>query len=162
METVNDIQIIEAVTDSDYNTAKELFLEYASELEFDLCFQNFEEELKQLRMQYGKPEDIIYFVKHGDNFAGCAGVRKLNGGICELKRMYLKNSLRGKGAGKLLLNKTFEGARKLEYSIMRLDTLPRMDAAIALYEKSGFREIEPYRLNPVEGAKYYEKELNNY
>jgi GNAT superfamily N-acetyltransferase len=160
METVNDIQIIEAVTDSDYSTAKELFLEYASELGFDLCFQNFEEELKQLRMQYGKPTGILYLVKHADNFAGCAGVRKLSEGICELKRMYLRHSLRGKGAGRLLLNRTFEGARKLGYGIMRLDTLPRMAAAIALYEKSGFREIEPYRLNPVEGAKYFEKNLS--
>jgi GNAT superfamily N-acetyltransferase len=162
METVNDIQIIEAVTDGDYNTAKELFLEYASELEFDLCFQNFEEELKQLSKQYGKPEGILYLVKHGNNFAGCAGVRKFSEGICELKRMYLRQSLRGKGAGRLLLNKTIEGARKLGYGIMRLDTLPRMTAAIALYKESGFREIEPYRPNPVVGAKYYEKDLNNY
>lgn len=159
METVNDIQIIEAVTDSDYKTAKELFLEYASELGFDLCFQNFEDELKHLRMQYGRPTGILYLVKYGDNFTGCAGVRKFSEGICELKRMYLRNSLRGKGAGRLLLNRAFEGALELGYKIMRLDTLPRMHAAISLYEKSGFREIEPYRLNPVEGAKYYEKKL---
>jgi putative acetyltransferase len=160
METLNDIQIIEAITDSDYNTAKELFLEYASELEFDLCFQNFEEELKQLKKQYGKPAGILYLIKYKNNFAGCAGVRKFSEGICELKRMYLKDSLRGKGAGRLLLNRAFEGALELGYRIMRLDTLPRMKAAIAMYEKTGFKEIEPYRLNPVEGAKYYEKDLN--
>ena len=160
METVNDILIIEAVTESDYKTAKELFLEYASELGFDLCFQNFDEEIKQLGTQYGRPEGILYLVKRADNFEGCAGVRKLGDGICELKRMYLRHSLRGKGAGKLLLEKTFEGARKLGYGIMRLDTLPRMAAAISMYEKYGFREIAPYRLNPVEGAKYYEKNLS--
>ncbi|MCI0472811.1 MAG: GNAT family N-acetyltransferase [Ignavibacteria bacterium] len=160
METLNDIQIIEALTDSDYNTAKELFLEYASELGFDLCFQNFEEELKQLRMQYGRPTGILYLVKYGDSFAGCAGVRKFSDGICELKRMYIRNSLRGKGTGRLLLNRTFEGALELGYRIMRLDTLPLMKTAITMYEKSGFRETETYRLNPVEGAKYYEKNLN--
>lgn len=159
METVNDIQIIEAVTDSDYNTAKELFLEYASELEFNLCFQNFEEELKQLRTQYGKPAGALYLVKHAGNFTGCAGVREFSGEICELKRMYLRISLRGKGTGRLLLNRTFEGARQLGYKIMRLDTLPQMQSAIALYEKSLFSEIEPYRLNPAEGTKYYEKNL---
>jgi putative acetyltransferase len=160
METLNDIQIFEAVTESDYNTAKELFLEYAAELEFDLCFQNFDEELKQLKEQYGKPTGILYLVKYKSDFAGCAGIRKFSGGICELKRMYIKESLRGKGAGKLLLKKAFEGAEKLGYYAMRLDTLPRMKAAIAIYEKTGFKEIKPYRLNPVEGAKYYEKIFN--
>ena len=161
METLNDIIIIEAVTESDYNTAKELFLEYASELDFSLCFQNFEEELKYLKEQYGKPDGLLYLVKFAGAFSGCAGIRKIGDGICELKRMYIKKLLRGKGAGKLLLNKAFEGARKLGYYSMRLDTLPGMKTAIAMYEKSGFREIEPYRHNPVDGAKYYEKFLNN-
>ena len=74
--------------------------------------------------------------------------------------MYIKKSLRGKGTGSYSLNRTFEGAQKLGYGIMRLDTIAGMQVGNSLYEKSGFREIEPYRLNPVEGAKYYEKNFN--
>ena len=91
--------------------------------------------------------------------SGCFGVRKLTESICELKRMYLKPEIQGLGIGTILMERSFKFAKELGYEKMRLDTLDTMHAAIALYTKMGFYEIEPYRFNPLKGAKYFEVDL---
>ena len=90
---------------------------------------------------------------------GCFGIRRFEGTVCELKRMYLKKEVRGFGIGRLMLGKSFELGKELGYQKMRLDTLPTMKSAIALYNLMGFYEIEPYRFNPIKGAKFFEINL---
>jgi putative acetyltransferase len=80
-------------------------------------------------------------------------------GICEIKRLYIKPEFRGKGFGKLLVNAVIDEAKKIGYTKMRLDTVPQMKEAINLYREIGFKEIEPYRENPIEGALYMEMDL---
>lgn len=148
-----------AQSPADFDTAKRLFLEYAESLGFDICFQNFEQELIDIQTQYGAPDGCLLLAAANGEDAGCAGVRRWADGAAELKRMYLRPSARGAGAGRRLLQAALDQARQLGYRSIRLDTLPNMQAAISLYRAFGFDDIPAYRENPFEGAIYLEKTL---
>lgn len=150
-----------ASTDA-FNTAKSLFIEYAQKLDIDLCFQSFDQELLDLPDMYGSPAGGLLLVSQADEWVGCAGVRRLDQAACELKRMYLRDSMRGMGIGRILLGAALDLAQMLGYEKIRLDTLPSMETAIALYRSVGFTEIPPYRENPVPGALFFEKKLNKH
>ncbi len=153
------MEIRAAETPADFAAGKQLFLEYAQSLGFSICFQGFEQELADIHLQYGQPNGCLLLVKEGDGLAGCAGVRRWQGDIAELKRMYLQPHTRGRGMGRQLLETALEHARRLGYRSIRLDTLPDMQAAIALYREFGFTDIPAYRENPFEGTIYLEKQL---
>lgn len=146
----------EANTEQDYVTASKLFTEYVQQLGVDLSFQNFNDELDTLSVMYAKPYGVLSLAWEKDVPIGCFGIRKLENSICELKRMYIREEWRGFGYGKQLIKKAIELAARLGYSKMRLDTLSTMTSAIKLYSQAGFYEIEPYRFNPMAGAKYFE------
>lgn len=149
----------EAETDKEYQTAAKLFKEYAVHIGVDLGFQNFDKEVENIENQYSRPNGAIFIAYNDKTPLGCFGIRKLEDAVCELKRMYLRKEARGHGTGKKLLKKSIELGKELGYEKMRLDTLPTMQSAIGLYEKAGFYEIEPYRFNPIKGAKYFEIKL---
>ena len=143
-----------------FEIAKNLFKEYAEELGIDLSFQNFSKELEEVEIEYAPPQGALFLAHNeGKEAIACFAIRKWEGEICELKRMYIRKAFRGQGLGKKLLLKSIEQAKTLGYEKMRLDTLPSMQAAIGLYEGLGFVEIEAYRYNPFPGTKYFEKEL---
>ncbi len=151
-----------ALSPTDFEIGGELFREYAEELDVDLAFQNFSEELNSLEKQYSEPTGSLVIVQSEDNEAiGCFGIRQFDHSTCELKRMYIKSEFRGKGVGGRMLEKSIQIAKKLGYGRMRLDTLPSMEAAIALYIHSGFYPIEAYRHNPIAGSKFLEKDLTD-
>lgn len=143
----------------DYGLAKALFLEYAGDIRLDLSFQNFDEELASLTVQYGPSEGGILLLNVEGRLAGCVAVRRFEKETAELKRMYVRPAYRGQGYGRRLGEEALALARRLGYRAIRLDTLPQMGKAIALYQSFGFVEIEHYRFNPVPGAKYFELEL---
>jgi len=136
--------------------ARELCLEYAASLNFDLCFQNFDAELAALPGDYAPPRGAIMLASSAGAFAGCVAMRPLEADICELKRLYVRPAFRGSGAGRRLTAAIIEAARKAGYRRMRLDTIGTMLEAIGLYRSFGFREIAPYRHNPIAGAAYFE------
>lgn len=153
-------KFIQAESAAHVAEARKLFLEYSDWLGFNLCFQNFEKELAELPGAYAPPDGRLFLALHEGKLAGCVGLRKIGDGTCEMKRLYVRPEFRGKGIGRLLALKLIEDARALGYERMRLDTLPaRMDDAIKLYRSLGFREIEPYYHNPVEGALFMELNL---
>ena len=139
----------------DVELVRTLFREYAGTLGVDLAFQGFEEELEALPGGY----DAVLIATAGGEAAGCVGVRPLEDGICEMKRLYLRPSARGTGLGRALAEAAIGRARELRYERMRLDTLPSMTRARALYRSLGFVEIAPYRHNPVAGTAFLELEL---
>ncbi len=150
---------IHAESETDINHIRILFEEYAASIGFDLCFQNFDQEMADLPGEYKPPEGRLLLASEGDQIVGCVGLRKLAEGICEMKRLYVRPEFRGKGFGRALAESIIGEARKIGYSRMRLDTVPAMKEAIPLYYSLGFKRIEPYRENPIEGALYLEIEL---
>ncbi len=153
------LALIKAKTREDYARAKELFLEYAASLDFDLGFQHFDEELEELPGDYAPPSGRLILAVLEAQAVACVGLRPLERGICEMKRLYVKPEHRGKGIGRTLAIAVIHEARSIGYSRMRLDTIPSMTEATALYYSLGFKKIPPYRLNPIEGALYLELEL---
>jgi len=152
--------ILAAESSGQIATAKELFLEYAQSLGFSLCFQNFDKELAELPGEYAPPEGRLLLAESNGETAGCVALHKLKAGICEMKRLYLRPTFRGKGLGRILAEAAIAAARDIGYERMRLDTVePVMRDAVGLYRKLGFREITAYRENPMAGTVYMELEL---
>jgi GNAT superfamily N-acetyltransferase len=154
-----NIRYLKAEKDEHLEAVKELFLEYARSLEFSLGFQDFEEEIAAMPGHYAPPDGCILLAFYRDKPAGCVAVRKLDKGICEMKRLYVRPEYRGKGMGKTLSERIIEEARKLGYNKMRLDTLESMKEANSIYRKLGFHDIQPYRYNPFEQAVFLEKAI---
>jgi putative acetyltransferase len=158
--TVKEFSLSQAETPSQIAQARELFLEYAQSLGFSLCFQNFDKELASLPGDYAPPDGRLLLAEYEVQVAGCVALHKLQPGICEMKRLYLRPQFRGKGLGRILAQRIMTEGRQIGYSRMRLDTVePVMKDAVAMYRKLGFKEIAPYRANPIEGAMYMELEL---
>ncbi len=145
-----------AETNNDYAVARSLFKEYATSIKINLDFQHFEEELDGLKNMYAKPFGGIILVKEEEVIIGCVAIRKINGEVGELKRMYIKPGYQKKGVGKTLLAKALQLARECNYSIVKLDTLKDMLPAINLYKQAGFYETPPYYNNPISTAVYFE------
>jgi GNAT superfamily N-acetyltransferase len=138
-----------------------LFQEYVDSLGFELDFQDFEREFEDLPGEYGPPDGRLFLALVDDEPVGCIALRRIDPSTCELKRMYVRPELRGRGIGRRLAERIVLAAREIGYARMRLDTVPGMDAAIGVYRSLGFTEIEPYRFNPIEGAIYMELELRD-
>lgn len=153
------LRIFPVKTEKDVESAKRLFVEYADYLGFDLSFQGFEEELANLPGCYAQPEGRIFLAEYEGEIAGCVALRKLNNGICEGKRLYVKPEFRGLKIGRKLMEAIIKKAREIGYTHIRGDTVPSMQVARALYESLGFKKIAPYRYNPIEGAVFIELKL---
>ncbi|MGA8442069.1 MAG: GNAT family N-acetyltransferase [Candidatus Sulfotelmatobacter sp.] len=154
------LAFFQAVSPTQILQARESFLEYAHSLGFSLCFQNFDTELAGLPGKYAPPEGRLLLVDYQGQLAGCVAMRKLESGICEMKRLYLRPQFRGKGLGRALAERIISEARQIGYGRMRLDTVePAMKDAVATYHKLGFTEIPPYCQNPIAGATYMELNL---
>lgn len=145
--------------DQDLTSARQLLIEYADSLDFDLDFQGFDEELANLPGEYAPPKGYLLLAEYKGQPAGCVALRELEESICEMKRLYVRPEFRGLGIGKALAEAVIAQARNIGYTRMRLDTAPSMQAARALYRSLGFRQISPYRYNPIEGAVFMELEL---
>ncbi|MFN0101536.1 MAG: GNAT family N-acetyltransferase [Bryobacteraceae bacterium] len=136
---------------------RELFREYQIWLGIDLCFQSFEEELASLPGRYAPPQGAILFAESADGVIdGVVAMRALDPFTAEMKRLYVRPARQGAGLGRALAEAVIDSARYRGYSRLRLDTLPMMGSAIALYRKLGFVDIPAYTLNPIEGALFLE------
>jgi ribosomal protein S18 acetylase RimI-like enzyme len=153
------IQIINAQKQDHYQKARELFLQYADSLGFDLEFQGFSQELATLPGNYAPPEGCILLAEDSGYFVGCVALRLLEDKICEMKRLYVKSDYRGRGMGRMLGCSVIDRARGTGYEKMRLDTIATMKEARSLYYSLDFRNINAYRYNPVDDASYMELEL---
>lgn len=155
------IAIRRASTAEDFGIAAALFREYQRDINVDLCFQSFERELETLAEMYGPPDGALFFATRSTDGepAGCVALRRLEPGICEMKRLYVRPDARGHHLGRELVNVLLIEARRLGYIRVRLDTLASMRAARALYASLGFVNIPAYNEHPVEGTEFMELAL---
>lgn len=144
---------------ADIATVRTLFLEYAAQLDFSLCFQDFDDELASLPGDYAVPAGGLWIAEQDGAANGCVGLRPLEPGICEIKRLYLRPAARGLGLGRRLAETAIEAARRRGYSAMRLDTVDSMVAAQTLYRGLGFRERPPYGSHRHPMLRYFELAL---
>lgn len=139
---------------------RQLFREYEKELDADLCFQKFEEELKDPLKKYGPPTGTLLLAYWNDEPAGCIALTSMQeAGYCEMKRLYVRAANRKNGIGKILVGDIMDAAVKMGYKAMRLDTLKKLTAAIRLYETFGFYHTKAYYYNPLPGVVFMERRL---
>jgi GNAT superfamily N-acetyltransferase len=156
---------LQPATDTDLDDIRGLLRDYAASLGVPLDFQEFDREVAELPGAYAPPGGALLVVRAsaggrpGEALA-CVALRALSAEICELKRLYVRPEVRGSGLGRLLVDAILAEARRLGYRRMRLDTLPGMETAQALYERLGFREIAPYTRNPIPDARFLELDLS--
>lgn len=140
-----------------------LFLEYAKSLQIDLCFQDFDQELRHLPGEYSAPRGTLLVACLNGNWAGCCAMRPLDSSdysnACEMKRLYVRPQFRGLGLGRRLAEMIMEAGRLAAYNCILLDTLNDMESARALYQELGFENIPPYYFNPIAGAHYLKADL---
>jgi GNAT superfamily N-acetyltransferase len=157
---INALNIIQLESGQYLDVIRALFVEYAESLDFDLDFQNFKDELAQLPGEYAPPEGCLIIAFYQGEPAGCVGLRKLEKNICEMKRLYVRPRYRAMGFGKVLAESIIREAGIKGYKLMRLDTVPSMKKARDLYLSMGFKKIDPYCYNPIQGATFMEKKLD--
>jgi N-acetylglutamate synthase-like GNAT family acetyltransferase len=150
---------VRAASEADIGDVRALLREYESTLAVPLGFQQFDREVAELPGAYAPPRGSLLIARESDDPVGCVALRPIELEICELKRLYVRPAARGSGLGRRLAEAALADARRLGYRRIRLDTLPGMEAAQALYEQMGFREIEPYTTNPVAGTQFLELKL---
>ena len=149
----------QATSLGDVETARALFIEYHESLGISLCFQNVDAEVASLPGAYAPPEGRLLVAFVGDRPAGCVALRKLEDGICEMKRLWVRPAFRGTRLGRRLAEAVLSEARAAGYRAIRLDTLPSMREAQALYVSLGFVDIPPYNDHPIEGTRFMELAL---
>jgi ribosomal protein S18 acetylase RimI-like enzyme len=159
-EPEQPIAIVAARTQGDLAEAAELFRAYAASLPIDLAYQGFAEELAHLPGQYASPRGVILLARTPDGRAiGCVAMRPLPGGACEMKRLYVAPAGRGLGAGRALAGAAIVAASRAGHREMRLDTLPTLAPALALYRDLGFAPVAPYYDTPIAGTIFLAKAL---
>jgi carbonic anhydrase len=156
------MQLIQAQSPEEIESARGLFAEYASWVGISLCFQNFDKEVAELPGAYAPPSGHLFLAVDGHQVMGCVALRKIGDGVGEMKRLYVRPEFRGRGLGRTLTEKLIAEAKQIGYARLLLDTLPgKMDQAIAMYRSFGFQEIAPYYKNPVANATFMELMLSD-
>lgn len=146
--------------DADLPEVKALLREYHAWTGVDLCFQGFERELAELPGDYVAPHGLLLVARLDGAIVGCVAAHRWSDDACEMKRLYVRDAARGTGCGLALVQRVLDWAREAGYRRVVLDTLPVMGQAQRMYERLGFRDVPPYRPNPVPGARYLELTLD--
>jgi len=154
-------EIIQVEKEEHFEVIRTLFTEYQKELARDLSFQSFSDELANLPQKYNDANGGLLLLKdlEDDKFVGCVGLKTLKPQHCEMKRLYVQPDYRAKKYGLKLVHAILVLAKELNYQVMWLDTLTKLQPAIRLYKKLGFVETEPYYHNPYADVVFMRKEI---
>jgi putative acetyltransferase len=158
---MENIQLIRCCTERDFTIAKSITSDYMTWLNIDLSFQNTEKEYAEFTVMYSAPYGGYIYLKKGEEIAGGVAFRIFGPETCEMKRLFVYPRFQGFGLGKLLSEAVIQMAKDYGYKKMRLDTIEKLSAAIQIYKKLGFYEIQQYRENPDKTAKYMELSLDS-
>jgi GNAT superfamily N-acetyltransferase len=153
------VRLLQATTADEWNEARRLVREYAATLGVDLSFQNFDQELEDFPIEYSAPGGAFILAEDAGRYVACIGVRQFAAEVGEIKRLYVAPAARGRGLGRLLVERIIAEARQLGYRSLLLDTLPFMKEAQALYLSMGFQPTTAYRFNPIVGSAFLRLDL---
>ncbi|MGQ0545407.1 MAG: GNAT family N-acetyltransferase [Betaproteobacteria bacterium] len=153
-------RLVEVTDPADIAAVRELFGEYAREVDEPRCFAGFTRELAGLPGEYARPHGRLLLAREGAAAAGCVGLRRLSADAAEIKRLYVRPAYRGTRLGRRLAEAAIDAARAGGCRRVMLDTLPKMREAIALYRSLGFRETGPYLAEPTPGSICFELVLS--
>ncbi|MHC4131036.1 MAG: GNAT family N-acetyltransferase [Planctomycetota bacterium] len=153
------IQIIQAETKEEIESAKVLFREYADYLKVDLAefsdlpwliqyYEDFEDETANLPIGHEPPLGFILLASYENELAGCVALGKLSESECEMKRLFVREQYRRNGIGRALCQTLIERAANIGYTAMRLQTA--LEPPKPLYRSLGFKKISPYKYIPQE------------
>ena len=156
MSTQPRLMVIAPRDDGDLAAARALIEAYARSLDFNLCFQGFDAEMAGFPGMYAPPHGALRLGLVDGVPLGVVALKRLDDGICEMKRLYVAPAARGTGLGRQLADSIVAAGRALGYRAVRLDTIGTMAAAISLYRALGFRPIPDYNGNPLPGAQFFE------
>ena len=155
----NDHIVIRTAGNADIPAVRLMLREYVDWIALDLAFQEIDAELAGLPGDYAPPRGALLIAIEGERYLGMIALRPIDGTIAEMKRLYVRPEARGRGLARRLIALICEQAKALGYREIRLDTLPKMLGAQALYEGLGFRDIEPYYDTPIEGTRFMARTL---
>ena len=153
------VRLLQAATAHEWDAARGLVREYAASLDVDLSFQNFDEELQHFATEYAPPGGAFLLAEEAGRYLACIGVRRFASEVGEIKRLYAVPAARGRGLGRVLVERIIVVARDLGYRSLLLDTLPSMKQAQGLYLSLGFKPTTAYRFNPIEGSAFLRLDL---
>ncbi|SDF03289.1 GNAT family N-acetyltransferase [Sporolituus thermophilus] len=132
------VSITIAQSAEDLGYVRDLLVEYASSRDYETCFVRFEQELAELPGVYAPPDGRLLLAMSDGQAAGCVALKKAAAQACEMKRLYVRPGFRGRGIGRALAEEAVRQAKEIGYASMRLETLPVMREALALYQAMGF------------------------
>ena len=138
-----------------------IFTEYVHSPSVSLDFQGYEEEFADLPGKYAPPEGRLLLAAEGERVIGCVALRKVEDGVCEMKRLYVRPEARGMALGRRLAEAIVEEARSAGYAEMRLDVLPEFEAARRVYRSMGFVPADAVSHNPVPGTAFLGLDLRS-
>ena len=153
------VRLLQATAPHEWDAARRLVQEYAASLDVDLSFQNFDQELQHFTTEYAAPTGAFILAEDEGQYLACIGVRRFSDDIGEIKRLYVAPAARGRGLGRVLVERIIVAAQQIGYRSVLLDTLPFMKEAQALYLSLGFKPTTAYRFNPVEGSAFLRLDL---
>jgi GNAT superfamily N-acetyltransferase len=155
------IELCPARLPNDLPQVRQLFRAYAESLAFRQCFQSFEDELATLPGKYAAPKGRLILAWAGDQTTGCVALRPVDATTAEMKRLFVQPDQRGQHLGRRLAERICREAREAGYQRICLETLPTMTSALQLYEALGFKPVEPYVVNPPDGAIFLGLDLTS-
>jgi GNAT superfamily N-acetyltransferase len=150
---------IRAAVPEDMAEVRVMLREYVEWIGLDLAFQEIDAELDGLPGEYAPPRGALFVAVEGPVYLGMIALRPSDRTIAEMKRLYVRPQSRGRGLARQLIARLCDEARRLNYTEIRLDTLPKMGDAQAIYETYGFVDIEPYYVTPIAGTRFMSKKI---
>jgi len=134
--------------------------DYVAWIALDLAFQEIDAEIDGLPGDYAPPRGVLLVACHdGGEPVAMIALRPFDDAIAEMKRLYVSPTARGQGLARALILRLMDEARALGYQEIRLDTLPMMGDAQALYASLGFQDIAPYYDTPIAGTRFMGRRL---
>ncbi|WP_084605049.1 GNAT family N-acetyltransferase [Cognatishimia maritima] len=120
------------------------YSESRDQLEKHVDYKAHELAIDRLPGEYDSPKSCFLMARRGHDALGCVALRDLGEGIAEMRRMFVRPQVQGSGVGRRLATGIMKIASALGYATMRLNTGPLQTEAVNLYQKLGFKAVEPY------------------